>query len=321
MTTQELRIAKLSKVLNSSMLDKNSKSPVIKDAFNRAFSELQRSINLEKAFNSESEERHKIQSHIERQEAIIKENMRKHHFVVLKKQIEDRKRQKDIGHVEKLIERPKAPPKTPPEQPKFYIRENLKDQIKEKRRNVKNSQKNELDVDRFMIKLAKTSLDEDIKKKKQEKEQIYNELKQSWEDAITLSKMQKQAERLKFFGNNSLRKNFKQSIFRRSKPSDKPDFNNEDKKQSQSLLPDIHKHPRTRTSEASPTHVPEKPNKTFHSEAKHKHSLPAESSPVKSADRSEIMARLDQIKQEEARIKNNKLIIMEYLTARAKSKS
>lgn len=201
MTSQELRIAKLSRVLNNSILNKDQANPAIQAAYSRAYNDLQKTIQTEKAFHQETESRQRAQHLIEKQEEFLKESMRKHHFNVLKRQIEDQKKKRDINEVEKLLERPKSLPKTPPEPPKFFLRENLKDQIKEKKRKIRESQKSELDYDRFLINVAKNSLENDIKNKKVAKEGIIEGLKQSWNEAKVLNNLKKKAERLKYFAN------------------------------------------------------------------------------------------------------------------------
>ena len=201
MTTQELRIAKLSRILNNSSMSKDQTNPAVKAAYSRAYNELQKTIQSEKAYHEETESRQRVQNSIEKQEELIKESMRKHHFNVLKKQIEDQKKKKDINEVEKLLERPNSLPKTPPEPPKFFIGENLKDQIKEKRKKIRESQKNELEYDRFLINVAKNSLETEIKNKKVTKNEIFEGLKQSWNESKVLNNLKKKADRLKYFAN------------------------------------------------------------------------------------------------------------------------
>ena len=232
MTSQELRIAKLSRILNNSSLSKDQTNPAVQAAYSRAYNELQKTIQSEKAFHEETECRQRVQHSIEKQEELIKENMRKHHFNVLKKQIEDQQKKKDINEVEKLLERPRSPPKTPPEPPKFYIRENLKDQIREKKRKIRESQKNELNYDRFLINVAKSSLDADIRNKKVAKNEIFEGLKQSWNEAKVLNNLKKKADRLKYFANLNM------DHSAQSPKSNKVKFVSR---------------PRNKTSEASPT--------------------------------------------------------------------
>ena len=209
MTTQELRIAKLSRILNNSSLNQDLANPAIHAAYKRAYDDLQTTIKGEKDFHQETEARQRVQHSIEKQEEQLKESMRKHHFNVLKKQIEDRKKQKQINEIEKLLERPKSIPKTPPEPPKFFVREGLKDQIREKRKKIKDMQKSELDYDRFLIKVAKNSLDEDIKKKRSAKDQAFEQLKDSWKESKTLNTLKKQADRLQNFANSGLNQTVK----------------------------------------------------------------------------------------------------------------
>ena len=332
MTNQELRIAKLARILNSTWQEKNSSNPAIKEAFGRAVSQLKDTIKNEKDFNQEAEERQRMQAKIEEQEEIIKENIRKHHFIVLKKQIEDRKRQRDISHVEKLMEKPKPQPRTPPEPPRFFHREHLKDQIKAKKTHTKESQKNELDMDRFFIKISKLSLEEDIKQKQLQKEAIYNELKQSWENSKTLNKLKKQADRLKFFGNASLRRNIKADIPRsqtKEKPSLTPKLT---KEASKSQIPQAdRKNPlRVKSSETTPIKsylYPQSPTKPVIQTKPVREALEAPQKFIEGADKTqspkklEILERLEKIKREEEAIRSSKKEIIEYLTTRTKSKN
>jgi hypothetical protein len=65
-------------------------------------------------------------------------------------------------------------------------------------------QKSELDYDRFLIKVAKNSLDDDIKKKRAAKDQAFEQLKESWKESRTLNTLKKQADRLQNFANSGL---------------------------------------------------------------------------------------------------------------------
>lgn len=328
MTMQELRIAKLAKILNSSMLDKNSNSPVIKDAYSRAYDKLQKTIDCEKAINSEYNEREKVKASIEEHEEIIKENMRKHHFSVLKKQIEYRHKQRDLHEAEKLLERPKPLPQTPPEPLKIYHRENLKNQIKAKKKKTRDIQNNEIDMDRFFIRVAKNSLEDDIKRKKQEKDKVFSELKESWEKAKTLNKMKKEAEKLQAFGNLTLKKNARKILpFQRSKSKESPQ--KIQKKLSKSLLPSIKKSQKINHSfEASPVKEKEKKvsnpvQRSYDSKPKSQEMIaePEEQRSKASPTKEDIEKRLEFIKMEEERIKSNKREILEYLASRSKSKA
>jgi hypothetical protein len=328
MTNHELRIAKLSKILNSKWQVNESSSPAIKEALGRVINELQKTIKTEKEFNVENEERLKIQAKIEKQEEIMKINSRKHHFSVLKKQIEDRKRQKEISYVEKLLERPKPIPKTPPDQPKFFFRENLKQQIKENKKKLKEMQKNELDMDRFMIKLANTSLEDEIKKKQQQKELVINELKQSWENTKNVNKLKKVADKLKFFGNISLQRNIKPidlSIVK-SKSKEKNNLSPTiAKKISKSYIPktETKKADKGRTFNESPMKIG-----SFHKNPSHPKKL-SDNVPKKelietnknlSPIKQDILNRLEVIRHQEEKIQNSKKEILDYLSTRAKSK-
>ena len=331
MTNQELRIAKLAKILNSTWQEKNSANPAIKEAFGRAETQLKETIRNEKDFNQETEERQRMQAKIEKQEEIIKENIRKHHFIVLKKQIEDRKRQRDISYVEKLMEKPKPAPRTPPEPPRFFHRENLKDQIKAKKKQTKESQKNELDMDRFFIKVSKLSLEEDFKQKQVQKEAIYNELKQSWENSKALNKLKKEADRLKFFGNVTLRKNIKADIPRsqsKEKPSLTPKLT---KKVSKSQIPQIENrhYLKVKSSETTPVKLKIYPQSPIKPDTQKKPYRENPETPQKlienieknqSPKKLDIIERLEKIKREEEAIKSSKKEIIEYLTSRTKSK-
>lgn len=320
MTYQELRIAKLAKILNSTWAEKNSANPAIQQAFGRAVNEMKETIRNEKDFNTEAEERQKMQARIEKQEEIMKENIRKHHFAVLKKQIEDRKRQKDIFDVEKLLEKPRPQPRTPPDPPKFFHRENLKEQIKEKRNKIKQMQKNELDMDRFLVKVSKISLDEDFKKKQLEKDAIYNDLKKSWENTRALNKLKKEADRLKFFGNVSLNRKFKplnREIQKSSSKEKSTVFTPKiTKKQSKSNIPrsEAKLKDRVFSSETSPQvkkslKSPLDPGKKI------------EKTPENSPSKQVVLERLEKIRKEEADIQNSKKEILDYLSQRSKSKA
>ena len=288
--------------------------------------ELQKTIQTEKELNTEAEERLRIQARIEKQEQILKENTRKHHFVVLKKQIEDRKRLKEIKEIEKKMERPNIEPRTPPDQPKFFIREGLKEQIKKNKIKTIETQKNELEMDRFMIKLAKASLDEDIRKKKEMKEIIYNDLKQSWENTISVNKLKKEADRLKFFGNISLRKNQRPNdyLISKSRSKDKS-FRTPiiTKKQSKSHIP--HSESKVRQKlEMSPikkTNISQNIiSNSFDNSKNHKETL---SSKIRTSStspkREEVLKRLEMINEQTEKIQKSKREILDYLTSRAKS--
>lgn len=322
MTTKELRIAKLSKVLNSSVTDKNSNSPVIKDAYSRAYHHMQKIIDDERALNFENEERDRLKAKIEEQDDQIKENMKKHHFSVLKNQIEYRRNQRDLNVVEKLLERPKASPQTPPDPPKFSHRENLKNQIKAKKKITKEHQKNELDMDRFFLRVANSSLEDDISRKKNEKEKIFSELKESWENTIALNQMRKQAEKLQFYGNLSVYKNTKPALpFQRSKSKDSPE--KESKNMSKTCMTSGGENRLGKSIEVSPLRPIRENFKNMN-----KGKVKGEENKVEnlmyksyvSSDKKDVEKRLEEISREEERIKTGKKEIFEYLTSRNQSK-
>jgi hypothetical protein len=283
MTSQELRIAKLSKILNNSSLNKDVGSPVIQAAYKRAYDDLQDKIKGEKAYHQETEARQRVQHSIEKQEEQLKESMRKHHFNVLKKQIEDRKKRREINEVEKLLERPKSLPKTPPEPPKFFIREGLKDQIREKRKRIRESQKTELDYDRFLIKVAKNSLEDDIRKKKQAKNEVFEELKESWNDARVINGLKKQADRLKYFANTSVNQT--------TSPKNKVKYFSRGK---------------NKTSENSPVKETKANEKVFNTEQKQ---LENKNNGKQDPEKEEILKKLEKIDERSKKIEQQKEIL------------
>lgn len=94
MTDQELRLAKLARILNSTNRLK-TRNGAQSDAYNRVVSDLEHSLQKEKVLNRQQEAKLKLQEKAEREQVLIRDSMNRHHFIVLKKQIEEKRRAKE----------------------------------------------------------------------------------------------------------------------------------------------------------------------------------------------------------------------------------
>ena len=199
MTEQELRIAKLSKIMNSGLRIKTANNAQ-KEAYERALSELEKQLQAEQQFNRFQEKKQKILEEKEREEESLKKTIRKHYFSVLQKQIHEKQQKRQIEENEAIREQELTDETY--KRNNFKIKEMLDYQIDEKNRIKEELKKKEKDLDRQMLDLAQKSLDSEFLNKTEVKMKLQNELRESWEKTQNVSKLNKMIERSRRFGEN-----------------------------------------------------------------------------------------------------------------------
>jgi len=134
MTEQELRIARLSKIMNSGLRVKTGNNKTSKDAYERVIANLEKRLDEEKLFNKLQEKKQKLLEMAEREQEMLKDSIYKHHFNVLQKQIEEKNRNRMINEKEEIVEKELSEETYKPK--KFNIKELLDAQVDEKKKIV-----------------------------------------------------------------------------------------------------------------------------------------------------------------------------------------
>ena len=198
MTEQELRIAKLSKIMNSGLRMKTSHAKAQNEAHQRAINSLTKSLEVEKQFNLLSEKKQQLLEKAEQEQRMLKESIYKHHFDVLQKQIEEKKRAKEI-EVSSLIKEQEMAEETYKPKP-VKIKEFLDAQVEEKKKIQEEIKIKDQKLDQLRVELAAKSLEKEIKTKFEGKMILQNQLRKSWEKTENTNKLQKVIERIRRFG-------------------------------------------------------------------------------------------------------------------------
>jgi hypothetical protein len=199
MTEQELRIARLSKIMNSGLLVPTGHTIAHTEAQDRVISSLEKSLESEKIYNVLQQHKRKLLEQKEKELKNLKESINRHHFNVLKKQIEEKKRnQKIYEKYSCLINKAEENHG----QKSFKIKEILDAQVEEKKRIKEEKKKQEDALDRYMIDLAIKSLDNEMKNKFEGKKILQNQLRESWEKTQNTNRLQKAIQRSRQFEDN-----------------------------------------------------------------------------------------------------------------------
>lgn len=170
------------------------------DAYNRIVSSLERSLETEKQTNALQEKRQKLLEKAEREQESLKNFIYKHHFSVLQKQIEEKKRKKLIEENEVLTEKELTDELYKPK--RFNIKEQLDAQLEEKQKIKKELQEKEAQIDKLHLDIARKSLESEMRRKSEGRKVLQSELKKSWENTQKTNNLQKAIERMRRFGDN-----------------------------------------------------------------------------------------------------------------------
>lgn len=200
MTEQELRIARLSKIMNSGLRVTTGNQKAHSEAYKRVISTLEQSLEDEKIFNHLHEKKQKLVEKAEREQENLRESIRRHHFAVLQKQIEEKKRTKQIFDREVITEQELGEETFKPQNVK--IKEMLDQQVEEKKRILQDIKDKEDALDRLRLDLARKSLESEMRNKSEGKQKLQNQLRESWDKTQTTNKLQKAIDRLRRFGDN-----------------------------------------------------------------------------------------------------------------------
>lgn len=205
MTSHEMKIARLSKILTSVLKYKDSPDENYKESYNRVMKSLEQCIQEEKSFNREQVQIIKQAEEEERKRENMREAMQKHHFKLLQEQIAERAKNRgsvsekrnwkvsDIkyeeGYVWKGMNRKEW-------------RAILDSQIQEKKCLREKKVQCEIGLDIERIDIAKKSLEEELKIKENERQKRQNEMWESWEKTKEVHRLQKELEKVRRFGDS-----------------------------------------------------------------------------------------------------------------------
>ncbi|OMJ90779.1 hypothetical protein SteCoe_6758 [Stentor coeruleus] len=170
------------------------------DAYNRIVSSLERSIETERQTNALQEKRQKLLEKAEREQESLKNSIYKHHFSVLQKQVEEKKRRKFIEQNQVLTEKELTDELYKPK--RFNIKEQLDAQLEEKQRINKELKEKEAQIDKFHLDSARKSLESEMRRKSEGRKMLQSELRESWENTQKTNNLQKAIDRMRRFGDN-----------------------------------------------------------------------------------------------------------------------
>lgn len=207
MGDKELRIAKLSRLLNSAITAHSSKNNVQVEAYKRAFEDLERSIYEEKLTDEKVSIQRQAQKNIEDKHSQLKKEVNVLHQQMLKKQIEERKAYKDaLSRNERVSGIPNefngypnlAPFNNKPQivQLKGY-KEMLDAQLEEKKLIREKRDFEERFLDNYTLSMAKESLDKELTDKISKTKKLQEELNKSWELSQKKRELEKKIEQLR----------------------------------------------------------------------------------------------------------------------------
>ena len=200
MTEQELRIARLSKIMNSGLRVATGNKKAHHEAYERVVSSLQQSLENEKLFNLLQEKKQKLREKAERKQELMRDSIYRHHFKVLTQQIEEKKRNRQIEEKELVLEKELTEETYRPRH--FKIKDSLDAQVEEKKRLLDLDRQREAVLDKLRLDLARKSLESEMKNKSEGKQKLQNQLRESWERTQNTNKLQKAIDRLRRFGDN-----------------------------------------------------------------------------------------------------------------------
>ena len=199
MTTQELRIAKLSKTLNNGSLNPYSPHQTLDSAYKQAISSLEKSLKEEKS----RVQRDHIEYNLGLNALMTEENLKKqayrHHSLVLEAQIKE-------NHLRKRINAETPQPthsdyeSKPSKTTDFKLRDELLKQIHEKELNSKKETEADKQLGQQMIQSSEKLLQQEYLNKSQARKKAYVDMVNSWEDTIRVNQMKKQLEKIRIYG-------------------------------------------------------------------------------------------------------------------------
>jgi hypothetical protein len=198
MTEQELRIAKLSKIMNSGQRIKTGGLAAQNEAYSRVISMLEKNLNDEKKFNLLQEKKKIMLEKAEREQGNLRDSINRHHFKVLLKQIDEKKQNKKIEINEAIQEKELIEETYKPNN--YKMKEILDHQIEEKKRLKEEEKSRDAAMDNLRLEIAKKSLDFEMKNKSEGKQKLQESLRQSWEKTENINQLQKVIERVRRFG-------------------------------------------------------------------------------------------------------------------------
>jgi hypothetical protein len=289
MTEQELRIARLSKIMNSGLRVQTGNNQTSLDAYDRVIKDLEKNLINEKSFNKTRVRKQKLLELAEREQESLRDSIYKHHFSVLQKQIEEKKRNKIIEEKEAVVEKELSEETYKPK--KFNIKEMLDAQVEEKKQIKAGIRGQEDALDKLRLDLARQSLESEMRNKANGKQKLQNLLRESWERTQKTNQMQKKIERLRRFGDTFQIDSEDESEFREYASPEKE--NSKKYRNSSQVSPDT-------------TKLTKKRSRSVINE------------PV---SKSEVLDKIEKLSKQQDRISREKYEILSYLDSKSQSKA
>lgn len=205
MTSQEIKLARISKIYTSVLKNKEAANNSHSEAYNRILESLEHCIQDEKKFNRDQTDMIKQAQDEEQKRNDLRDAMQKHYFKQLQQQISDRAAQRAYQSEKRNYKFPEL------KNEEGYVwkgmtrdewRNILDSQIKEKKQIKENCKKSEIDMDKERIELAQKSLDNEIKYKEAERKKRQNDMWESWEKTKHVRKLQRELDSIRRNGDS-----------------------------------------------------------------------------------------------------------------------
>ena len=203
MTSQEMKIARLSKILTSVLKYKDSHNESHREAYNRVLQSLEKCIQEEKSFNREQVETIKQAEEEEKKRTELRDAMKKHHFKLLQDQIAERANKRGSNSEKKSCKIGEM------KHEEGYVwkgmnrdewRSILDSQIQEKKALKAGHMRSEVGLDQERIDMAKKSLEEELQIKENERKKRQHEMWESWEKTKEVHRLQKELDKVRRYG-------------------------------------------------------------------------------------------------------------------------
>lgn len=199
MTSEEIRLAKLSKTLNNSSVNYNFHVKADESAYKQTISTLQKTLNEEKSRLKSDKLNYNLSVNAKLNEEDLKQQAYRHHFQVLEAQIKEKQLKKQIKSERIEPNFTSYTPETPTGK-NYKLRDELLRQIEEKEQTKKKQAEHEVIMGKKLIENSNKLLDNEFEARLQAKKKAYQDMINSWEETMKVSKMQKELEKIRMFG-------------------------------------------------------------------------------------------------------------------------
>jgi hypothetical protein len=202
MTSQELRIAKLSKTLNNAGLRELPSSKTFDLAYKQTLTSLERSLNEERSRIQQDFLSYNLGINSQMTEENLKKQALRHHSLVLEAQIKENQLKKRIKaeSTEPNYSSPLPPPSQSNQAKNLKLRDELLRQMQEKEAKKRQEAENDKQTGQKMIDDSQKLLQQEYLERTQARQKAFNALVDSWEETIKVNSMKKKLEKIRTFG-------------------------------------------------------------------------------------------------------------------------